>query len=135
MNIRVTAIDVSKWTTASQDLLLSNKIWIATTAAFCASSTILGRYIYYKYIHDKVIFDQPIPYKDFPPSPSYDKRRHATYPSSYLNAWYHLCDSNELEANKMIEFHVVGQTLILWRKSDGTIVCQDAFCPHAGTLQ
>ena len=105
---------------------------VPLTSIACLTATALGRHLYYNYIHDKVIFDEPIPFKDFPPQSSFDVKRHSTYPSSYLNAWYHLCDSTELKESMMLEFHVVGQTLILWRKSDGTVVCQDAYCPHAG---
>lgn len=112
--------------------LLPHDKWTIAVPAAIIGSVFGTRHLYYKYIHDRVIFDEPIPFRDFPPQSNFDARRHDTYPSSYLNAWYHLCDCSELKINKMLEFHVVGQTLILWRKSDGTVVCQDAYCPHAG---
>jgi hypothetical protein len=128
------SVDVSEWAVASQRALSSGKSWILGATVACTGSALLARHMYYKYIHERVIFDEPIPFKDFPPQSSFDKKRHATYPSSYMNAWYHLCDCDQLGVGKMLEFHVVGQTLILWRKADGEVVCQDAYCPHAGKL-
>lgn len=127
--------DLSNWIFSISKIIPNEKKWLVPAAVplVAVGSVITVRHMYYKYIHDRVIFDEPIPFSDIPPQSTFDKRRHDTYPSSYLNAWYHLCDSSQLEVNQLLEFHVVGQTLILWRKSDGTVVCQDAYCPHAGT--
>ena len=116
----------------AQRSLLNHRDLLVGAAAASLGSALALRHAYYKYIRDKVIFNEPIPFKDFQPQSQFDKLRHDTYPSSYLNAWYHLCDSDQLKVGQMLEFHVVGQTLILWRKSDGEVVCQDAYCPHAG---
>lgn len=64
----------------------------------------------------------------------HDRRRHETYPRSFVpNTWYHLCDSEELKAGGAVkEIRALGQTLVLWRASDGSPVCQDAFCLHIG---
>lgn len=127
MKLNFNSVLLSDWGSSRWAVPLSS-------IACVAAATATARHMYYKYIHDQVIFDKPIPFKDFPPQSSFDTRRHSAYPSSYLNAWYHLCDCSELKETKMLEFHVVGQVLILWRKTDGSVVCQDAFCPHAGKL-
>jgi hypothetical protein len=88
---------------------------------------------YLSNLYNLIIFDEPVPFADFPSISDHHKRRHATYPSSYMNAWYHLCDKEDLDkADGPLEFHMVGQVLALWKKSDGTPVCQSAYCPHLG---
>ena len=68
-----------------------------------------------------------------PSRKEHDRRRHMTYPQVFVpNSWYHLCDSSELKKGRVMEIRALGQTLVLWRASDGTAVCQDAFCLHIG---
>lgn len=62
----------------------------------------------------------------------HDHRRHLTYPQPISNTWYHICDSEEVKINAVLEVRALGQVFVVWRKSDGTVVCQNAFCLHLG---
>jgi cholesterol 7-dehydrogenase len=62
----------------------------------------------------------------------HDKRRRMTYPDPIFNTWYHLCDSEELQGDRVVEVRALGQVFALWRTSEGKPVCQDAYCLHLG---
>lgn len=69
---------------------------------------------------------------DLPSRVQHDQRRQATYPVLYPNTWYHFADTDELTPGKVMEVRALNQTFVLWRKADGTPVCQDAYCLHLG---
>eukprot|EP01033_Poteriospumella_lacustris_P011412 gene11412-8121_t len=62
----------------------------------------------------------------------HDKRRRMTYPDPVFNTWYHLCDTEELQGERVIEVRALGQVFAVWRTKDGKPVCQDAYCLHLG---
>lgn len=62
----------------------------------------------------------------------HDKRRRMTYPDPIFNTWYHLCDSEELQGDRVIEVRALGQVFAVWRTKEGKPVCQDAYCLHLG---
>lgn len=66
------------------------------------------------------------------PRAEHDRKRQATYPDLIFNAWYHICDSKDLKIGEVKEIRALGRTFVVWRTSDGTPVCQDAFCIHLG---
>lgn len=81
------------------------------------------------YLESKLLLKNP---KEEAARVEHDKRRRMTYPDPIFNTWYHLCDSEELVGDKVIEVRALGQVFALWRTKDGKVVCQDAYCLHLG---
>ena len=66
------------------------------------------------------------------PRQRHDARRYETYPGAVPNAWYCVCDEAELhKAGGVLEVRVCDLVLVVWQ-SEGSVVVQDAFCPHLG---
>ena len=125
---------VSRWIDSAPQFAYDNRWGFATAAAVTAGTAAISRYVYVKHIRDKIIWNRPIPFNDdIPLVPDYQKRKHLGYPTGNFNAWYHLCDSEELKIGQVLEIHYVGQVLALWRNDEGKPVCQEAFCPHLGS--
>lgn len=43
-----------------------------------------------------------------------------------------MCDSDELKIGEVKEIRALNRVFVLWRRSDGKPICQDAFCLHLG---
>ena len=98
-------------------------------AIFSTWSTILlSKYLSFRDYESLLIKDQSSEI----PNIEYHKRRQLTYPDLILNTWYHLCDSEELKIGEVKEVRALGRVFVLWRNSEGKVVCQDAFCIHLG---
>jgi len=82
-----------------------------------------------KYLTEKLLLKQP---REKPPRAEHDRRRSMTYPDHIANTWYHVCDSEELVGDKVVEVRAFGRVLALWRTSDGKPVANDAYCLHLG---
>ena len=81
----------------------SNKWSIAGVTVTATGTLLLARHWYSKYVQDKIIFDRNIPFNyDIPSVSDYQKRKHLSYPTAYMNAWYHLCDSNQLKEGQVL---------------------------------
>eukprot|EP01031_Cornospumella_fuschlensis_P031625 gene31625-38219_t len=99
----------------------------------------ISAYMIYLYYEDKIwkwakstfILQFPVDCNSFART-QHDERRQKTYPNVYANTWYHFVDSDELKPGQVMEIRALNHTFVLWRKADGTPVCQDAFCLHLG---
>eukprot|EP01038_Epipyxis_sp_PR26KG_P014942 gene14942-20100_t len=110
----------------------SSTIIAGATLASCISLYGFNRFLRY-YFDDMILKDAPVIGKKYIPTRvDHDRRRGMTYPEVITNTWYHLCDSNEVIAGKVIEIRAIGHVFVLWRNSDGNVVCQDAYCLHLG---
>mmetsp|Transcript_26227 Transcript_26227/g.38867 ORF Transcript_26227/g.38867 Transcript_26227/m.38867 type:complete len:440 (+) Transcript_26227:92-1411(+) len=80
-----------------------------------------------------ILRNRPVDTASLPSRKDHDRRRYETYPhNAVANTWYQICDSDELKDGRVIEVRALGQTLAVWRSSDGQPVCHDAFCLHLG---
>lgn len=99
----------------------------------------LTAFIFFSYYEEKIlawmyanlIMQKPIDYQAIP-RVDHDKKRGMTYPTTMPNTWYHFVDSSELTVGKVMEVRALNRTFVLWRATDGTPVCQDAYCVHLG---
>ena len=48
------------------------------------------------------------------------------------NQWYVILRSREVKQKKIVSILRMGERLVLWRDSQGTVVCQADHCPHRG---
>jgi phenylpropionate dioxygenase-like ring-hydroxylating dioxygenase large terminal subunit len=46
--------------------------------------------------------------------------------------WFKVAMPGEVSAGEIVTKRYFGTELVLWRDADGTLVCQEAYCPHLG---
>lgn len=48
------------------------------------------------------------------------------------NQWYAVLESKEVKSGRLTGVQRMGERLVFWRKSDGSVVCMRDQCPHLG---
>jgi nitrite reductase/ring-hydroxylating ferredoxin subunit len=46
--------------------------------------------------------------------------------------WFKVAMPDEVPPSKVVTRRLFGTSVVLWRDAEGTIACQEAFCPHLG---
>jgi phenylpropionate dioxygenase-like ring-hydroxylating dioxygenase large terminal subunit len=49
-----------------------------------------------------------------------------------LNFWYAIYESRKVKVKQLIQLKRLNQNLILWRSSEGEVICMENRCPHRG---
>jgi nitrite reductase/ring-hydroxylating ferredoxin subunit len=118
-------------------LALSHVFYRYSYEAFVITAlcSIIFIFVYHLKLKLSALFlvNRPVDMKSLPSRDDHDRRRGLTYPCNPIsNTWYHICDSDELKDGRVLEIRAVGQTMAVWRTSEGKPICHDAFCPHLG---
>jgi nitrite reductase/ring-hydroxylating ferredoxin subunit len=58
--------------------------------------------------------------------------RSKSYPASYPNGWYKLCESSDLAVGAVLELQVCGKVFCVFRGESGNVTIFDAYCIHLG---
>lgn len=64
------------------------------------------------------------------PDPALDRRRAEKFPPGYPNAWFKLCDCDEVKPGEVKQVTALGKEFAVFRTENGKISVLDAYCPH-----
>lgn len=65
-------------------------------------------------------------------SRQFEAHRRRAFPAPFPNGWYHLLNTNELSAGKIVSISALGRDFVAFRTSSGEVGVLDAYCPHLG---
>eukprot|EP00756_Hemistasia_phaeocysticola_P010220 Hpha_TRINITY_DN15000_c1_g1::TRINITY_DN15000_c1_g1_i1::g.125325::m.125325/K14938/NVD, DAF36; cholesterol 7-desaturase len=66
-------------------------------------------------------------------SERYKRIRAANFPPPYPNNWYRICNSVDLDGQRIKSISALGRELVAFRGADGRVGVLSAFCPHLGS--
>ena len=55
------------------------------------------------------------------------------HPQRFIEGWYWVIPARSLSKGKVKSVELLGRELIIYRSTEGELICCDAYCPHMGT--
>ncbi len=63
---------------------------------------------------------------------SYPRQKVFNHSQRFIEGWYWATPSRVLKKGEIKTVEIVGRELIIYRSTDGQLICCDAYCPHLG---
>lgn len=60
------------------------------------------------------------------------RRQRGDLPPVYPNGWYRICEAHKLKPGDVMQVHMLGLDLAVFRTESGKAACIYAYCPHLG---
>ncbi len=69
---------------------------------------------------------------NYQPENSYPRQKIFNHSQRFIEGWYWVIPSRRLKRGRIKSVKIVGRELIIYRSTDGQLICCDAYCPHMG---